>query len=541
MELPRGALAPPLPFASLYELSGGDSRATAPLALTEAALGELLRCAFGLSAWKQHQSARWPLRVNPSSGNLHPTEAYVIASGVVSHYAPDDHVLEQRARLDAQAWPAATRMGDGALVALSSIGWREAWKYGERAFRYCQHDIGHAIGALRYAAALLGWRVQLLPEWSDSDVSALVGIDRDEDFAGAEREWPACIALVTAAFDVTAEDVPRGDLLAAARSATWSGRANRLSASHVAWPAIDAAAAATRYGGSGSRVTPPRTDTVGAAPSSMTTPAAAHEGTVAAGADVSDRARAARDVILGRRSAVAFDPRGTLPRAAFARMLARLRPAPTLRVPTLREPTLRGGVLGAPVLSSPVPWDVFERDDIGPQVHLVLFVHRVDGLAPGIYAFLRDDAATDQWRSALRPEFLWEPAGKTDLPGLYLLVPSDVTWAGTRLCCDQDIAGDGFFSLGMVARFEPALREHGEWCYRRLFWECGLIGQVLYLEAEAHGVRGTGIGCFYDDAVHDTLGLSGHDWQSLYHFSMGVPVDDPRLSTYPGYDWESAG
>ena len=36
--------------------------------------------------------------------------------------------------------------------------------------------------------------------------------------------------------------------------------------------------------------------------------------------------------------------------------------------------------------------------------------------------------------------------------------------------------------------------------YRRLFWECGLIGQVLYLEAEAAGVRGTGIGCFYDDA-----------------------------------------
>jgi hypothetical protein len=62
---------------------------------------------------------------------------------------------------------------------------------------------------------------------------------------------------------------------------------------------------------------------------------------------------------------------------------------------------------------------------------------------------------------------------------------------------------------------------------------------VLYLEAEAHGVRGTGIGCFYDDAVHDTLGLSGHAWQSLYHFSMGVPVDDPRLSTSPGYDWET--
>ena len=73
----------------------------------------------------------------------------------------------------------------------------------------------------------------------------------------------------------------------------------------------------------------------------------------------------------------------------------------------------------------------------------------------------------------------------------------------------------------MLARFEPLLAEHGDWMYRRLFWECGLIGQVLYLEAEAAGVRGTGIGCFYDDPVHETLGLSGHAWQSLYHFCVG--------------------
>jgi hypothetical protein len=32
---------------------------------------------------------------------------------------------------------------------------------------------------------------------------------------------------------------------------------------------------------------------------------------------------------------------------------------------------------------------------------------------------------------------------------------------------------------------------------------------MLYLEAEAAGVRGTGIGCFYDDPVHDVLGLTG--------------------------------
>jgi nitroreductase len=223
--------------------------------------------------------------------------------------------------------------------------------------------------------------------------------------------------------------------------------------------------------------------------------------------------RSARAIILQRRSAVAFDGRSTLPRDTFMSMLARLQP-------------------GA------APWDAI---DWPPQVHLLLFVHRVEGLPPGVYAYLRDSAVAGEWRAALRPEFLWEPVPNDPNARLFLLLPTDVTWPANRVSCDQDIAADGFFSLGMIARFERPLRQHGEWFYRRLFWECGLIGQVLYLEAEAAGARATGIGCFYDDAVHDLAGLSGREWQSLYHFSMGMPVDDARLTTEPGYAWELAG
>ena len=59
-------------------------------------VSELLRCSMGLSAWKQYQSTRWALRVNPSSGNLHPTEAYIVWNGAVCHYAAREHALEQR-------------------------------------------------------------------------------------------------------------------------------------------------------------------------------------------------------------------------------------------------------------------------------------------------------------------------------------------------------------------------------------------------------------------------------------------------------------
>ena len=63
-----------------------------------------------------------------------------------------------------------------------------------------------------------------------------------------------------------------------------------------------------------------------------------------------------------------------------------------------------------------------------------------------------------------------------------------------------------------------------------------MLGHVLYLEAEAAGIRATGIGCFFDDEMHALLGIEHHSWQSLYHFTVGSAVDDPRLSTLPPYD-----
>jgi nitroreductase len=59
-------------------------------------------------------------------------------------------------------------------VGLSSIHWREAWKYGERAFRYCQHDVGHALATMRISAAALGWRLFL---FSGANATTILGED----------------------------------------------------------------------------------------------------------------------------------------------------------------------------------------------------------------------------------------------------------------------------------------------------------------------------------------------------------------------------
>ena len=491
-----------------------------------ASVGEFLRCSMGLSAWKQFGTSRWALRVNPSSGNLHPTEAYVVWEGRVCHYAPREHLLEERCVLagSKEPGPASVRRPgpsfwtrrDAFLVALTSIPWREAWKYGERAFRYCLHDVGHAIAALRLAAALLGWRLRLLPQWSDAQLATLLGVDRDEDYGDAEREEPECLAVVATADPSSwwgIDPVPPVD---AAKHAEWQGRANQLSAGRVDWPIIDEAIRATRSPGK-----------PGSPGSGIGDPGSGMRDRGSGIVDPESRL-SARHVILRRRSALAFDPTTGLRRDVFFSMLRRLHPLP----------------LNASARQTPAPpWDAIEWP---PQVHLAMFVHRVEGITPGVYACLRDSTVLNEWKAAMRPDFLWErlndPNDSNDSnAGLFLLLPIDCRRAANRVSCNQDIAEDGFFSFGMIARFESALRKHGEWWYRRLFWECGMIGQVLYLEAEAAGARATGIGCFYDDPVHELLGFRGREWQSLYHFSMGMAIEDTRLTTESGYTWESGG
>ena len=136
----------------------------------------------------------------------------------------------------------------------------------------------------------------------------------------------------------------------------------------------------------------------------------------------------------------------------------------------------------------------------------------------------------------MRDDLAWgRPAGCPNNLELYQLSSGDARALSRQLSCHQEIAADGCFSLGMIADFEGSLERFGPWFYPRLFWESGMIGQVFYLEAEAAGLGGTGIGCFFDDPVHQVLGLEGLSYQSLYHFTVGGPVQDTRLTTLPAY------
>ena len=490
----------PLTYDQLYE----DSPLS-PKSVDLDSIADFFRHSLDLSAWKQSGSSRWSLRINPSSGNLHPTEAYVIlpslsgASGnsALYHYVSESHVLEQRASFPEHVWRNLSHsLPEGSfLIGLSSVIWREAWKYGERAFRYCQHDIGHAVAALRFAAVFCGWSFRLVSSWSTEDIAQLLGVNRAGEFCEEEPEEAEVLAVVT---PNTAETMnwpplppPDDTTLQQIRESDWYGQANQLSNSHVPWPVIEEVTTVTKM---------PRT-----APLVESSPLHHDRSANTRNSSILD----ARKIIFQRRSCLALDGIGTIPRETFFHMLARTLPA------------------------SHPPWDALYWQ---AKIHLLLFVHRVVGLQPGVYILVRDLTKTDLLKSAFRPHLVWQTPSNVpaDLP-LYLLVETDCREAARRLSCHQDIAADGFFSLGMIAEFAGPIQRDGAWFYRNLFWEAGVIGQVLYLEAEAAGARSTGIGCFFDDPVHDVLGLRGNQFQSLYHFTVGIPVEDDRLQSSPAY------
>jgi hypothetical protein len=185
-----------------------------------------------------------------------------------------------------------------------------------------------------------------------------------------------------------------------------------------------------------------------------------------------------------------------------------------------------------------MPWDVWSYD---PLIHLMLFVHRIDGLTPGLYFLVRHPGKLKLIQESMNAELNWvQPPGCPDDLSLYWLLEGNAKKLAAQVSCHQDIAGDSAFSLGMLAEFEDPLRQRGAWGYPRMFWEAGLLGQVLYLEAEAAGVRATGIGCFFDDPVHEIVSIKGLSLQSLYHFTVGGAVEDRRLLTLPPYGHRKA-
>jgi len=117
---------------------------------------------------------------------------------------------------------------------------------------------------------------------------------------------------------------------------------------------------------------------------------------------------------------------------------------------------------------------------------LRLVVHRVDGLAPGIY----DATAAANRLVPLR-------SGRFE-------------GRMVRACLFQEKAGTAAVAFAWVADLGRAATV-GERCYRDQLLEAGAAAERVYLAAESLGLAARNLAAFYDDSLGDLLGLAAPD------------------------------
>lgn len=452
-----------------------DSLPAAPI--VKESISQLLQFSLGLAAWKESGADSWAVRCNASSGNLHPTEAYLIlpplmqeqrTKSSIFHYRPKEHAIENLASFKTNFWKKLPEKSF--IIGLSTISWREVWKYGERAFRYAQLDVGHAWQAFVVSAKMLGWKVTRLDSVSDTDISILLGLSQEERFF--EDEIPDML------FVISSEHIdPRLsiDILIKSVPLDFNGIANKLSSSMQKWEIIPTIEKAT----SEPQIPQP---------------------TIIKREIKRVPSKESKEVVLNRRSVhIMQESISNITKKQFHHILE--------------------SVLGS-------------LDGKDNSAHLAIFINQVQGYESGLYILIRNYADKEDLQKEMDSKFLWN---YTEFEHLYLLQIKDFRVLSKLISCSQDIASDGAFSLGMLCNFTDQLEKYGAHRYKELFWECGAIGQQLYLEATSIELSGTGIGCYLDDDMHKLLGLKNNRYQILYHFTIGRGYMDNRILTRPAY------
>jgi SagB-type dehydrogenase family enzyme len=296
-------------------------------------LSQLLFHSAAISAAKRVPSTgyEYMLRVNPSSGNLHPTEVHFLTRGLTEwpdglyHYRVSSHAAEQRALGDFAL--KVDGISSPIVFLLTSIVWREAWKYRERAYRYCLHDIGHAWQALVLAARAMGCESFATGYFPDDQVAQACRLHGDES--------PLLIVQLTGP-SIPLRDPDASDVV------WFGGEANRLSSECIEYSLIQNIHSATKLDAGLDAVAKAEPMPTGAGTHKLPPPASSP--------------RPFGDVARRRRSALDFRG-GTL---------------------SMSQPQL-SAILDAAV--RPLRADFATAR----YVQLYIYAHRVDGMDPGVY------------------------------------------------------------------------------------------------------------------------------------------------------------
>jgi SagB-type dehydrogenase family enzyme len=177
----------------------------------------LLRWGAGVVRTRGLGPDTYHFRTYSSAGALYPVEVYLacaepaeLAAGLY-HFHPLERALRPLRTGDVRGFVATAAADEGlteaeAVLTLTGILWRTAWKYEARGYRHLYWDAGTMLANFLALAACAGEEARILTGFVDHDVNHLVGVDGEREAA------LALLAVGTAPASPPGNDVPPLDL-----------------------------------------------------------------------------------------------------------------------------------------------------------------------------------------------------------------------------------------------------------------------------------------------------------------------------------------
>ncbi len=151
-----------------------------------------------------------------------------------------------------------------------------------------------------------------------------------------------------------------------------------------------------------------------------------------------------------------------------------------------------GGLMGIPLRACPSAGALY-------PVETYLFLHRVSGIAPGIYHY------------------------RVQSHALEVLRAGDFRGRIARAALDQDMAAEAAAVFAWTAVFARTRWKYGQRGYRYVYLDAGHIAQNLSLAAAGLGLGSCPIAALYDEEVNELLGVDGEEESVVYLSAVGHP------------------
>jgi SagB-type dehydrogenase family enzyme len=442
-------------------------------------VAEILFFSGGITRQIKYPFSTFYMRAASATGALYPIELYIICQDLtdlkagVYHFGPADFGLTQIRKGDYRPELAASAGDNLAIVTapitiiLTSIAWRNAWKYQARSYRHWFWDSGVIAANLLATTISMGLPTRLITGFVDDIVSRLLCL---------EDKREAAVAMAAIGIGLSKDSLPKDDKripylgIPKVRPLSKKGEIDypeiwRLNNSSKLFSKEEVKEWINYNNNNISSI--PVADNQ----SSIITQTLDRQTKLIKQYNNSPNVARLGEVILRRGSS-----------RRFARSSVSF---------SILSTILHSTTIG-------IPLDIFKEDG-DSLIDIYLIANDIDGLTPGAYFFNRMSRHLEELKRNI----------SRNMSGY--------------LCLGQSLFSDASAVLFLMTDLQSVLRSLGNRGYRVSQFEAGIIAGKIYLAAYAQGIGASG-STFFDDAVTEFFSPHAKSKSTMIAIGIGVPA-----------------